>query len=77
VATTTAHGAATLGGSLKTGAVDPRWVIDLAASQTLNRAFRDWHADYFAALDATGIGVTVSFSQGESSRRSGERAGVG
>jgi phage tail sheath gpL-like len=63
VDTTTAHGAATVTGILNTGAVDPTWVIDPAASQTLNRAFRDWHADYFAALKAAGIGVTVSFSQ--------------
>ncbi len=53
----------TTSNDLKTGAADPTWVIDPTASQPLNRAFRDWHADYFAALKAAGIGVTVSFSQ--------------
>jgi len=39
------------------------WVIDSTASQPLNRAIRDWQADYFSALKAAGIGVVVSFSQ--------------
>jgi hypothetical protein len=30
---------------------------------TLNRAARDWHADWFAALQGAGIGVVASFSQ--------------
>ncbi len=61
--TSTAHGTATISGSISTGAVDPTWVIEPTASQPLNRAIRDWHADYFAALHAAGIGVVVSFSQ--------------
>ena len=48
---------------LQTNSVAPTWVIDPAASQPLNRAIRDWHADYFAARKAAGIGVVVSFSQ--------------
>jgi hypothetical protein len=63
VDTSTAHGTATINGNLNTGAADPTWVIDPTQSPVLNRAFRDWHADYFAALKAAGIGVTVSFSQ--------------
>jgi phage tail sheath gpL-like len=63
VDTSTAHGTATVSGSIATGAVDPTWVIDPTADQPLNRAIRDWHADYFAALRAAGIGVVVSFSQ--------------
>lgn len=63
VDTTTAHGTATVAGSITTGAVSPTWVIDPTASQPLNRAIRNWHADYFAALNAAGIAVVVSFSQ--------------
>ena len=63
VDSSTAHGTATVAGSLNTGAADPTWVIDPTASQPLNRAIRDWHADYFAALKAAGIGVVISFSQ--------------
>jgi hypothetical protein len=63
VDTSTAHGTATVVGDLKTGAADPTWVIDPTASQPLNRAIRDWHADHFATLKAAGIGVVVSFSQ--------------
>jgi hypothetical protein len=50
-------------GDLQTGAAEGTWTIDPTASQTLNRAFRDWHSDYFAALHAAGIGAVVSFSQ--------------
>lgn len=60
---TTAHGTATVVGDLQTGAAAPTWVIDPTADQPLNRAIRDWHADYFSALQAAGIGVVVSFSQ--------------
>jgi hypothetical protein len=60
---TTAHGTATVVGDLQTGAAAPTWVIDPTADHPLNRAFRDWHADYFAALRAAGIGVVASFSQ--------------
>ena len=63
VDTSTAHGTATISGTIATGAVDPTWVIDPAADQPLNRAIRDWHADYFASLRAAGITVVASFSQ--------------
>ena len=63
VDTGTAHGTATIGGTLQHRRGAPTWVIDPTASQPLNRAIRDWHADYFAALKAAGIGVVVSFSQ--------------
>ena len=36
---------------------------DDTASVVVNRAARDWHADYFALLHAAGIGCVVSFSQ--------------
>lgn len=44
-------------------AAEGAWTIDPSATLALNRAFRDWHADFFSALKAAGIGVTVSFSQ--------------
>ncbi len=53
----------TTSNDLNTNSVAPTWTIDPTATQPLNRAVRDWHADYFAALRAAGIGVTVSFSQ--------------
>ena len=53
----------TTSNDLRTGAADPAWVIDPTAAPVLNRAFRDWHADYFTALKAAGLGVTASFSQ--------------
>ena len=61
--TSTAHGTATVVGDLRTGAADPAWIIDPTADQPLNRAIRDWHADYFTLLRAAGIGVVASFSQ--------------
>ena len=49
------------------------WRTDLAASPRLNRAARDWHSSYFAALRGYGIAVTAAFSMelqhGDHSRR--------
>ena len=39
------------------------WVIDDAATPVLNRATRDWHADYFAELAAQGMSCVAAFSQ--------------
>jgi hypothetical protein len=57
---TVSHGTSqTVGGlhfvtspDLQTGAAEGSWVIDPAASPVFNRAFRDWHADFFAAVKA-------------------------
>ncbi len=38
------------------------WRTDLNAMPRINRAARDWHQAYFAALKAYGIDVVVSFS---------------
>jgi hypothetical protein len=57
------NGTVACSGDLHSGSSVGQWVIDPGADQPLNRAFRDWHADYFSALRAAGIGVTVSFSQ--------------
>ncbi|HJX53492.1 MAG TPA: hypothetical protein VJ801_12065, partial [Polyangia bacterium] len=59
----TGSGVATVAGDLQGGAYGATWVIDPTQTPVLNRAFRDWHADYFALLHSAGIGVTVSFSQ--------------
>ncbi len=50
-------------GDLASGSSVGAWIIDSAADPVFNRAFWDWHADYFAALAAAGIGVVASFSQ--------------
>ncbi len=38
------------------------WSTDLTASPRINRAARDWHAAYFAALKSYGIDAVASFS---------------
>jgi len=55
-------GASIASGSLQ-GGVPPAWRIDPNASPVFNRAFRDWHADFFAAVKASGLDVVVAFSQ--------------
>ncbi|PWU09264.1 MAG: hypothetical protein C5B51_06475 [Terriglobia bacterium] len=59
---TASGGASVIGGSLS-GGVAPAWQIDANASPIFNRAFRDWHADFFATLRAAGMQAIVSFSQ--------------
>jgi len=59
----TGSGQAAVTGDLQGGTYGATWVIDPTQTPVLNRAFRDWHADYFALLYSAGIGVTVSFSQ--------------
>jgi hypothetical protein len=44
-------------------AVEVDWGVDETAAAPVNGAVAAWHADYFATLDAAGIGVVVSFSQ--------------
>ena len=55
-------GASIVSGSLSGGEA-PMWQIDPAAIPVFNRAFRDWHADFFAALKAAGLDAVVAFSQ--------------
>ncbi len=57
-----AQGTVTVSGSL-TGGVVGDWVIDDTITPVLNRAARDWHADYFAELAAHGMSCVVAFSQ--------------
>lgn len=44
------------------GGKDGIWITDLTALPRLNRAARDWHSAYFAALKGYGIVPTVAFS---------------
>jgi hypothetical protein len=57
-----AQGTVTVEGSLS-GGVMGDWVIDDAVTPVLNRAARDWHADYFAELAAQGMSCVAAFSQ--------------
>jgi len=53
---------ATASGSTLAGGMDGTWLTDLSASPPVNRAARDWHASFFAALNGYGIESTASFS---------------
>jgi hypothetical protein len=59
---TSAGGTVSVSGSL-TGGVMGEWVIDDAVTPILNRAARDWHADYFSELGANDMTCVVAFSQ--------------
>lgn len=61
--TCTASGGASVASGSLSGGVAPTWQIDPSASPVFNRAFRDWHADFFAVLQAAGMDAVVSFSQ--------------
>ena len=49
-------------GSNLSGGIDGQWRTDTTASPRLNRAARDWHRAYFAAMQARGVEVTTAFS---------------
>ena len=53
---------ATASGPTLSGGVDGVWRTDLTSLPRLNRAARDWHRSYFAALLAEGIDATAAFS---------------
>jgi len=57
-----AGGTVSVSGSF-TGGVMGNWVIDDTVTPVLNRAARDWHADYFAELAANGMSCVAAFSQ--------------
>ena len=56
-----ATGAVSSSGSLAVG-VDGTWRVDIAASNPINFAIRQWHSDFFSAAAAQGLLVTTSFS---------------
>jgi hypothetical protein len=49
-------------GAAFAGGLDGAWLTDLAATPRLNRAARDWHGSYFAALKGYGIDAAAAFS---------------
>lgn len=49
-------------GTTFTGGVDGSWRTDQQANPRINRAARDWHRSFFAALLGYGLDVTASFS---------------
>ena len=59
----TGSGHATVAGDLRGGTYGVKWVIDPTQAPVLNRAFRDWNADFFALLKSSSITVVCSFSQ--------------
>jgi hypothetical protein len=44
------------------GGKDGTWLTDLTAQPRVNRAARDWHRSYFAALKGYGVTATAAFS---------------
>lgn len=52
----------TVSGSFLSGGQDGEWLTDTAAVPRLNRAARDWHRSYFAALEGYGIDATTALS---------------
>ena len=51
----------TITGTLDPG-VDGTWIIDGAASDPVNIAFRNWHSDMFREVHDAGLAITTSFS---------------
>jgi hypothetical protein len=63
-------------GSFLSGGVDGIWLTDTTASPRFNRAARDWHRSYFAALKGYDIAVTAALSTELSHGDSSEAAGL-
>jgi hypothetical protein len=62
-ASNTGSGQAIVTGDLQGGSYGVKWAIDPTQTPVLNRAFRDWNADFFALLKANGMAAVCSFSQ--------------
>ncbi len=67
---------ATASGTQLAGGAEGTWLTDLAASPRLNRAARDWHASFFAALQGFGIASTAAFSMELGNGDSSTAAGI-
>ena len=63
-------------GTTLTGGVDGTWLTDTTALPRMNRAARDWHRAYFAALDTYGIDAVAAFSTEVSHADSSSAAGL-
>lgn len=61
--TCTALGGASVASGALNGGVVSEWRLTPTATPVFNRAFRDWHADFFATLQAAGMEAVVAFSQ--------------
>ena len=59
----TAAGVSAVVATVNGSAVEVDWGVHETTAAPVNTAVAAWHADFFAALHAAGIGVTVSFSQ--------------
>ena len=73
--TSGAFQAITSGANL-TGGVDGNWLTDATALPRMNRAARDWHRAYFAALDTYGIEAVAAYSTELSHADSSSAAGL-
>ncbi len=62
VAVTSASGTATITPAVPPPGVYPEWVVDDSASPPINRAVRDWHADFYAQCASRGRPVLTSCS---------------
>jgi hypothetical protein len=59
---TSALGTAVITPALPAAGVYPEWVIDDSVSPPLNRAARDWHADFYAQCAALSLPVVTACS---------------
>lgn len=59
-----------------TGGVDGSWRTDLESNPRINRAARDWHRSFFAALLNFGLDATAAFSMELGNGDPGSNAGI-
>ena len=62
VQVTSANGSATIAPASPPAGVYPEWLVDDTATPPINRAVRDWHADFYAQCAAAGLSVVTSCS---------------
>jgi hypothetical protein len=55
-------GSATISPAQPAAGIFPQWVIDDSVSPPINRAVRDWHADFYAQCAAASLAVVTSCS---------------
>jgi hypothetical protein len=62
VQVTSVTGSAVVTPALPPAGIFPQWIIDDAATPPINRAVRDWHADFYAQCAARRLAVVTSCS---------------
>jgi hypothetical protein len=62
VQVTSANGSATITPASPPAGVYPEWVVDDTVTPPINRAVRDWHADFYSQCAAAGLSVVTSCS---------------